>query len=528
MARQRNRLRSKQVMGAGNFTPAVERDFVPLPGRATNQIERNKTYNLLLAYYNNTAFEKLSDWAEYIRLHSLYRFTRPIFNPVSRVVDFYTENIYPGVVVNELGLPPGMKTAIPLHPGTPDEIRIALDQIWKWSRWQIGQSLMVHYGALTGNCLVEAVDDLEAGKIRYRVVWPGYVKTVVLDDYGHLQAYVLEYEVGEEDGTRYVFTKEVTKNSIVRFRDDKPVSIEENPYPFIPAVWVKHLDKGNDFGTPAIRTTTKIDELNSVVSHTSDHIHKQIKSPRIMWSHGNIRSLFREDDQLDDGDFDERQDTPMLKGPAGGNTETLVGNLDPQTIVPIIDKFLTELENDYPEIVLYQKLREQNIVTGPAAQQLVGDVLKKVALPAANYDLASQELFTIGLAMAGWRANSGAWGTDLTGHQQKFLPFDLESYERDELEVTMLPRNLIRESSRDEAEELQIRAQAVASVKDVLPAAAQLKALGYRDEEIPGLIAEKQREVQEELDRQQASFEAQAATSAKYAPKSPIGGSSKK
>lgn len=492
--RKRPIITNSQATGSGAFAWADKRDIFPLPGGGVNEVDRKFTYGLLLAYYANKSFDTLPGWLKYRKRYGLYRYTRPLFNPVTKVVNFYVENIYPGLIADEVGLPSGTPSGIPLHPSTTPEIRQALAQVWKWSNWPTNQAVMVLYAALTGNCLVELIDDPVSGKLSFEVVWPGYVKSFEIDKYGELVAYELEYPVRDKDGSTYTYNKIVDRTTIQHYRDGQIIESLSgpNPYPFVPAVWVKHLDFGNDFGIPAVQELTKVDELNSVLSHTLDHIHKQIKSPRILWSEQNIGFAFSQNKNPLEDDFDERVDLPMLKGSKGGSTETLVGTLDAQTIVPVMQKIIDDLNDDYPEITLYQRLRDQNIVTGPSARQLVGDVARKVSRPAANYDKASVKLFQMALAVGGWRLKNGDW--EVNESQKLFQTFDFDKFKNESIDIQLLPRDVIRESSKDKADELFIRAQAVSLVESILPIENKLRLLGYREEEIPDIMSRIERD----------------------------------
>jgi hypothetical protein len=141
----------------------------------------------------------------------------------------------------------------------------------------------------------------ERGKIRFDVHYPSVVKDFRTDFYGNLEAYVLEYEVSDpriDQGKPFIYAKEVQRDFIAYYKNGTSVRLRKggghpNPYGFVPAVWVKHIDIGNDYGVPAIRSAiAKIDELNSMVSHTADHIHKQIESPRILWTDSQVKPLF--------------------------------------------------------------------------------------------------------------------------------------------------------------------------------------------------------------------------------------------
>lgn len=512
--------------------PDDRRNVYPNPA-AIQQASREAVFSQMFAFYSNTAFEDVADWARYRLNNKLYRYTRSIFNPVTRVVDFYAEHVYPGVLSTNTKLEDGSTSAMPFSINTPNEIKTAVGQIWQWANWQNGNSIMVQNGALTGVALVEVVDDVQSGKVRFQNYYPSFVKSFVLDAYGNLKAYVIEFETSDlryDNGRTFKYAKEVQEDFIAYYKNGSPFdygqgTVVANPYPFVPAVWVKHTDIGTDYGVPALRSSLgKIDELNSIVSHTADHIHKQIESPRIIWSNDTIKPLFS-NARIDYTDFDSRQQQVLLKGGAGGTTDTLVGTLDPQTIVPIVDKLLEEIEKDYPEITMYEKLRDQNIVTAPGASRLMGDVAKKLGRPATNYDLANTKLNQMGMAVGGWRANNGDWGSNLTPQQRKFLPFDLTSYNKGELDHTIVPRQLVSPSPKEEADEFNIRATAVSTVGDVLPIEEKLKHLGYREDEIPAIVSKvkaekdaKQKQALETLKAQSAANPNPANTTTKPSP----------
>lgn len=508
-----------------NGAPAQERAVYPHPARVEAVLapDRFSIYEQLWQFYSNTAFDEVGEWARYKLKYNLYRYTRGVFNPVARIVDFYAENIYPGVLSENDDLPNGVQSAIPLDPTAPKEIRSAIAQLWDWSNWGDSQSVMVTYGALTGNCLVEVIDDIFTGKVYFQPHWSGHVREISLDIVGNVTGYVLEYDVVDRmRGIKYKYGKEVLPGIVRVYIDGKLEGETFNPYPFVPAIWARHINLGSDFGVPAVKSgMPTIDELNSVVSHTSDHIHKQINSPRILWTDMTVKPLFGSDKPIEEAEFDTRKDLMLLKGAKDGKTETLVGNLDPATIIPIVDKLLQEIERNYPEITFYEKLRDQNIVTSVGAKALMGDVAKKIARPAANYDLASNRLFQMALAISGWRASSGAWGnsSNLSSSQRKFLGFGFDTYTAGELAVRIMPRTLVPETTREAADEIEIRARAIAQVADVLPQEEKLRLLGYREDQIPEIMRKAEAERAKAQADALAVEEKSAEIQAKHAPK---------
>jgi hypothetical protein len=183
-----------------------------------------------------------------------------------------------------------------------------------------------------------------------------------------------------------------------------------------------------------------------------------------------------------------------------------------------MEKLIDEIEKDYPEITMYEKLRDQNIVTAPGAARLMGDVDKKTGRPPRT---TMPETSTS--VRWEWRSEDGERRTEigvrnLTPQQEKFLPFDLTSYNKGELDFTFAKRQLVAPTQREEADELQVRATAVAAVADVLPLEEKLKKLGYRDEEIPAIAtkvraeqAEKQAQAEKMLTMKSAQAKPNAA-----------------
>lgn len=484
---------------------------------------RRGRYDLLWSYYENSVFETLSNWARYKAAHGLYQQVRSIYNPTRRLVDFYAGQIYPGMLSEDGSeFPDGVPLAIPLAKDTPDELRAAIAQFWQWSNWQSGKSLMVRFGACTGNVLVEINDDAEAGKVSGNIVWPGFVKDVTLDSTGNVKAYTLEYQVQDGDSSteQYTYRKEVDGDSFRTFKDDSPFgfddqpSVIENPYGFVPAVWAKHKDLGTDFGAPAIHGVIGIiDELNNLVSHAHDGVHKQINQPAIFWSKTAISRLGeRVKEQSASTDYSleianissQREKMLFLQGPDGGRVDSLVSTINPAAAIPFMEKLLAELEDQKPELTLYKQLREMSQVTGPGAQRMIGDAAAPVYEAQALYDTQSIKLFQMAVAIGGWRASQGDWGAALTRQQQKFALFDLESYAAGQLDFAILPRPLVPITGQERWTEKQAEATAIGGfvTAGVPLEVALVRDFGWSDAEVKQVLDARM----EQIKRQQEMF----------------------
>lgn len=405
--------------------------------------------------YQNSVFDDVTLWASYRRKYGLYRYIRPIYNPVRRLVDFYAGIVYPGVLATDAKkLPDGTPLAIPLAQDIDPALRNAIGQLWQWSNWQTGKNLFVRYGAALGDVAVEVVDEVDRGKVTFDILWPGMITDLELDTTGNVKRYALEYDAEDEAGDTYTYRKEVDGERIAEYKDNELYQYDEsieaervNPYGFAPLVWCKHTDLGGDHGNPAVRNVGKIDELNEIASHAHDRTHAVLSSPMVVAGKG-VRALTADVTEA------KRPATQDMNNPSAGRESVKIFTADeggqvssvqlPEgEALAYIEKLLAEIEDDHKELTMYTELRAMSQVTGPAAERLIGDAAALIMEARSNYDTQSVKLFQMGVAISGWRANSGAWGRSLTRQQQAFLPFDLASYQQGDLDLEIMPRPLV-------------------------------------------------------------------------------------
>lgn len=426
-------------------------------GMATRQHFQTQlqAYEYRWHLYQNSIFDDVTTWQAYRRQYGLYRYIRPIYNPVRRLVDFYAGIVYPGVLATDgKKLPDGTPLAIPLAQDIDPQLAGAIGQLWQWSNWQTGKNLMVRYGAALGDVAVEVVDEVDRGKVTFDIIWPGMITELDLDATGNVKRYAIEYDAEDDEGNAYTYKKEVDSRTIAEFRDgelwqyDENIDAERpNPYGFAPLVWCKHTDLGGDHGSPAVRNIGKIDELNEIASHAHDRTHAVLSSPMVVSGKGvqALTSEALEAKRAATADMTNpvagRESVKVFKAEEGGAVSAV--QLPEGEAMGYMEKLLAEIEDDHPELTMYNELRAMSQVTGPAAERLIGDAAAYIQDARANYDTQSIKLFQMAIAIAGWRANTGAWGSSLTRQQQAFASYDLTSYNAGALDFEILPRPLI-------------------------------------------------------------------------------------
>lgn len=171
---------------------------------------RELQYDLGWNAYTNEVFNIQAGWAAYARGAGLYERTRAIYNPVTRLVDFYASHIYPGVLtVSNDGLPDGEMSAIPISGASPETLE-ALGQLWEWSNWKINKDKLVIWCAAMGDVAIEALEDIQRGKVYARLVPPSRITELEFDvnTPDNVVRYVLEYDYyDKEDDDTYTYKK---------------------------------------------------------------------------------------------------------------------------------------------------------------------------------------------------------------------------------------------------------------------------------------------------------------------------------
>lgn len=469
---------------------------------------RLTVYDERWAYAVSSAFDDLNEWAPRLTAYGLYAKTRGYYNPWGRLAQFYTSQVYPGFVPQgDGGVPRGARDALPFAPDMSPELRAAVLQIAQWSNWPTAKHLLVRLAASVGDCLVEVVDDLDRQKVGLRVWWPGYVPEFDLDPYGNLTRYVLEYDSWDsERKERFVYRIETTKTEIRSTRDGLPWSMDEdvpptrpNPYGFAPACWVRHRLNGSPYGEPCLQGAPKMDLLNSNVSRIWDYVKTRIKAPYGIAATFDTEGLGPVDvagqrtgaaadefGMVGGGDTDE---VFLMELPPDARGVPLYGSIDPWQSIELIDRTLTEIENDNPELAAWNKLREMSSVSGVAIERALGDATGRLYEAQSTYDTQVVKAFQMAAAIAGWRVRIGSWDRRDVA-RQKFQPFDLDSYGRGDLDFALLPRPLTPATETEEYEARTLRYAALQSGRAAgVPAAMVALDLGWTEEEAARIAA---------------------------------------
>lgn len=466
------------------------------------------------ARYDGSLFEGMADantWGA--SQPAIYANTKLLWKHIEAVVDFYAGVIYQGALSTDgKELPDGTKGAIPIDPQTGrddrDELLLkAVSELWAAWNWQQQMSLRPMYAAALGDCLTEIVDDTDRRFVYPQVVWPGYVKDIELDYVGNVRAYTLEYEVQERDDKggikeTYTYRKEVDGDAFRHYRNDTLTQTVPNVYGFVPAVWDRHriAAPGAVRGKSATDGTRQaLYQLNSLFGHSFDFQHKAFEVPPMLASSVKPRA----------------EETPAALGapPSAGrelaeryrmryvpaDASLLQPTFDVGKTLDMIKEIREGILAENPEASFYQQMREMQQVTAPGAERLMGDVKNRVDLARAGYDAGSVKLFQMAIAMCGFRARDTSefgWsrrGIALDRRRLAFTRFDLQSFSRGELDMTILARPIVMPTEQERMETELLKVQ-VAAARESITTERELRGIypDLEDAELTKLAQERQ------------------------------------
>jgi hypothetical protein len=458
-------------------------------------------------YYRNLQFSRRQgeDWSAYLAARELYKFTRLIYNPVPGIVDFYIDNIWRPANNEKFE-----SLVTPVNSKTDEKVIAAVAQLDQWSNFMSEGQKIKRYAAATGNVLVEGIDDLDRQKILHKTVWPGYVIDIELNSTGDVQAYTLEYEVWDPAAKKnYRYKKIVTKESFSYFRDDRPFTpegktaeVEDNPYGFVFAVWIRHTDDGFDYGLPACSNFDKVDEVNSVGSHLHDNIHKAIESPKVIGTDGEIIPIVGGTLNKATGAItpaDPRLHWVVMKTTAGASVLDLAGSLQLAEAHPYLKDMLASFSDDYPELQAASIIKENSQLSGSALERLLGPAQNRLNNVQAGYNQQLIKFRQMGIAVGGMRSKSGGGWTGTDKQRSLFKPFGLNSYADGTLDFHVVPSVLVQSTEAEIEDVLTKKAARATTLAPIVDTQEQLNVAGYNEEQIKEITARKTVELDSQM-----------------------------
>ncbi len=388
-------------------------------------------------YYSNKIYSKLVKYAKQHRVASgLYKYTRSIYNPVFRLVELLTSKSYSGTLDWEM-----MATGAMPFNRLDDAHRKAIRQVWKWSNIGSVKTRYPRNCARYGDAIIKIVDDPFKAKVRLELLHPGLIADATITPQGFFDRLVIAYFRQDSVTTPpWLYEEEITKDRFSTYRNGEPyaeytdangtpITSWPNPYGFVPVVLTRAIELEHDWGAaPFFPTLDKIDQANDLASITYDQIRKAVNP--LWWLEG-VTSI-NQVQQTTTDDTSERDHIPMLLGPLGSRPNAMVANLNIADALNAIRMQLDEIEKDHPELSLH-RLAGGERVTSPGTSAAYDDGIQRISDFRAVVDAGMLRAHQMALSIGGMRGYAG------------FDAFDLESYDRGDLDFELAERPILRD-----------------------------------------------------------------------------------
>lgn len=317
--------------------------------------------------------------------YGIYKHTRPIFNPIRRLVEFHVTHLLGGPLDPKAGRGEESRSAAPIDTDN-EQLRPAIAKLWKDSRFSRLKSLWTRYGACLGDAPMFVDDDPERGRVSLRVIHPGHLKWVDRDTAGNVRSYIIErmrYDPrapkvkdlnpmvdprGTHAMVKYQEEAFVEKGQVTfrTFLNGAPFNWRgftedgaelpaewQAPYPFIPLVLPQHIEIGLQWGVAEPHGfLAKMAEIDDAASIHNDGIRKRMMAPKML---SGIKApsgppFDSRRDAHPDWNANERNEAKFLYAQQGAAVHDLTNDLNSAGVNQTVELLIAELERDFPEL----------------------------------------------------------------------------------------------------------------------------------------------------------------------------------
>jgi hypothetical protein len=473
-------------------------------------------YATFWAHYDNNVYREVHRWSElYKDTYNLYHFTRSIFSPAHRSIEFWANHILGGSLDPLAGDGVTRPSALPIVTEN-EAIRAPIAQVWRDSNWQAKKEVWARFGAAMGDSAVMVVDDPLKQKVQFKVVDPRTLRDAVPDNFGNVVRYIIEEQRPDPESRTVtgfpvyaVYTEACERigESIryATFRNGLPYdwrAYEEGDpnagtlvewtedYGFVPLVVVPHKDIGLQWGESELQPTlSKLHEVDDLASKLNDWIRVTVDCPWLFTGvvpPGTSVSLACPAvNELMVGNDEERpkgrERIPVLySNDKDTKAHPLIAPLNVAAVSAHIAAILAAIEAEHPELVADDVGPQSSGEARKVAREKVEAV---VVQRRSGYDDAMV------------RANQMAISIGAIKGYPGFEGFTSESYARGEIDHSIGSRPVFSVDTGAKIAESLARAQVVKTLTDAgVSKESAMRQAGWSEEEIAAEVKAKELE----------------------------------
>jgi hypothetical protein len=508
---------SRYYVGASSFHEAY---FVSEPPRERTGLHhrdwgdffaRYARYTAFWAHYENNVYRSVHLWSEFLKdSYDLYRYTRSIYSPAYRLVEFWATHTLGGAIDPLAGDGIARPSALPIVTEN-EAIRGPIAQVWRDSNWQAKKEIWTRFGSAMGDSAVMVVDDPAKAKVQFRVIDPRTLRDVVRDCFGNVTAYIIEErrpdpesssltgapayatytEVCERVGEsiRYATFRDGDPYDWQAYRDGDPLAgtmVEwTEDYGFVPLVFVQHRDVGLGWGWSELQPSlSKLHELDDMASNLDDWVRITVKCPWLITGCSPPNASGTAGNELMVGGLDDddsgsgRDAVPVLfSNDKDTRAHPMIAPLDVAAVSAHIQTILRELQSDHPELIADDIGAN---ASGEARKVAREKVEATVVQRRSGYDDAMVRAHQMAISIGALKRYPG------------FEGFTEDSYSRGDLDHSIGSRPVF---AVDKEAELRVSAECARVIKTLVDAGisreSAMRQAGWSDEEIAAEVRAK-------------------------------------
>jgi len=426
--------------------------------------------------------------------------SKPLRNPVNRLVEFYVTLMWPGPLDESLPI-------VADDPDRGDKLKEAVYKIFRWSNWELKKNRMVRVFVTSGEMIVKVVskknEDDVSERVYFQPIESKHVPVIETDDRGFV-TYIridIQREERQPDGSTKTFTytevwdkeAEFAKRLWKHERDygsdlsmlGEPVETmtlsDAGVGDFLPFGYAQFRDIGEVRGINAFQAALdKIDEADAVASKLHALVFRG-KNPT--WAL-----------QRSGTDKDGRP-LPAPVIPARSTSETtgngvvefggekfIAVNGEVKCLVPdiqlgdareVLNDQVEEIEKDLPELQYYKVMRQGDQIATETIRLMLAPAISRLIEARNNAEACLIRATQIALTMAQNIGLQGFEASAIGTYQGRDFDFGFEPRE-------VLPMTPMEKAAQDKAE-----AEADKARMDIgIPRRIILEERGYDEEEI--------------------------------------------
>lgn len=429
-------------------SPGIVRLRASIESAGPMEVSPATVYNILRAYYeNNGLYDELAEVLQ--ERGEWHQAMKPLRNPAYRIVEFYVDHVWPGM----------LPEALPIVPdaGASENIAQAIQQVWTWSNWGASKQLAVRQIAQYGDLFIKVSQTDDLRRVFLQLIEPQFVIDFDEDTRGFLTWIRIDVPVEERDET----TGEVAQSTRTEIWSKTDLRIwthdqgsgadvdqlgdpdemynlpgdvaadlaqpaadgETRPgtslgIDFIPIVHVKFRDVGDKRGAAAILLALdKIDEANASATRLHQMLFRHNKptwrvNANAADSMGRplpAPTLAQHDGDLIGGDtfgVVDIGDEQVYYLPGMSTMEPMVPPIDYGAALAILDAMMAEIEKDAPELTYY-RLQDMGELSGVAIELMLASAVAKALEVRGNMETGLARANAIALTIGQLAGLSG-------------------------------------------------------------------------------------------------------------------------